>query len=845
MPVYHITINPAYIESLDVDIWSSRTFPADLEYESKVYTCQIRYRGSSSRALRKKSWKIYFNDKGPHSWKEVNLNAEFRDKSLCRNYLTMELSRISGIPTPETRFISLVINNQYFGVFLEIESVDSDFIERRDLGNGELFKALSHGARFAPPLHYEDLNEIYELKRDVIGANDTLGARLTFIQYADSAAFEERIGLIFNLPNILKYLAVQYVVKNGDGFTKNYYLYKCPDNRYIVIPWDCDGTFGNAAAGNFIDEANRKWIYAQYYHALFQRLIFQPERLNQWLSMIDDLLSTGFDLLSIRLDDVYREIRHDVYMDSNKLCNNEEFELEYNRISDFMNDRNYYLNDINWFQRIEILESKLSHDYINNPSDSVHIEVKVIKPIYQTKIIIYDVYGHKFEFQLWDDGTHSDILNRDNIYSGNLVFPEEMIPPYYYCFFVKPNTGGICPTPPSGGWNFKYYTLSLPVIQVIEQPSQKGEIEISTIWKSEREGIFSIALVNRSERNVNVSGCVIRIGHDHRLLRLRELPPISSKDTLFVTNNAKWLSINIPSNNVTGNLFFEPFPDDSIFLETSSGHPLSFRHYTPIEYVDNDIVINEINYKSPVSFDCEDWIEITCRRGTYDLSNWLVKDNNDDHVFSIPEGTFLGPDQYLVIARDITKFTRIFPNINLVVGDFDFGFDSNGDGVRLFDNNGALIDDMTYYNLAGWPKEAEDGASTLELTNPNLHNYGPQNWMASLDNYPNGTPGHRNSVYFRPSNIRDAVPYNWGIEMIYPNPANDRVTIRWSQDVAGSTFIRVLDLQGRVVNTIEQLYSQPGTYFSNWNTFYLSNGTYLLRFENNNRFQFRKAIILK
>jgi hypothetical protein len=71
---------------------------------------------------------------------------------------------------------------------------------------------------------------------------------------------------------------------------------------------------------------------------------------------------------------------------------------------------------------------------------------------------------------------------------------------------------------------------------------------------------------------------------------------------------------------------------------------------TQPESSDASVVINEINYNSLDSFDPDDWVEIyNGSSDIIDLGSWLLKDENDDHIFTIPLNTLLLPDQYLVL----------------------------------------------------------------------------------------------------------------------------------------------------------------------------------------------------
>ena len=163
------------------------------------------------------------------------------------------------------------------------------------------------------------------------------------------------------------------------------------------------------------------------------------------------------------------------------------------------------------------------------------------------------------------------------------------------------------------------------------------------------------------------------------------------------------------------------------------------------DIIDRGVVINEINYNSLDSFDPGDWVEIyNSSNETIDLGSWHLKDDKDDHIFTIPLNTLLLPNQYLVFCTDTIKFTALFPDVNPYYGDLGFGLGGGGDIVRLFDYNGLLVDIVEYDDIAPWDTLADGSGPTLELNHPSLDNSLGENWSAS-QGY--GTPGAVNSAY--------------------------------------------------------------------------------------------------
>jgi len=150
---------------------------------------------------------------------------------------------------------------------------------------------------------------------------------------------------------------------------------------------------------------------------------------------------------------------------------------------------------------------------------------------------------------------------------------------------------------------------------------------------------------------------------------------------------------------------------------------------------------NEDEYVNP-----GDWVELfNPTNENIDIGNWVFKDEDNDHNFTIPANQVMSPGMYLVLCRDTLEFKDDFPSVLNFTGDLGFGLSGGGELIRLFDSNGNLVDEVTYDDAGPWPAEADGAGPTLELIHPFLDNGLGQNWSAS-DIY-GGTPGIINSVY--------------------------------------------------------------------------------------------------
>jgi len=164
-----------------------------------------------------------------------------------------------------------------------------------------------------------------------------------------------------------------------------------------------------------------------------------------------------------------------------------------------------------------------------------------------------------------------------------------------------------------------------------------------------------------------------------------------------------------------------------------------------ISMAEDSIIINEINYNSADSLFPKDWVELyNVTTEPINIGNWIFRDDNNEHQFLIPINQILPPDGYIVICDSLNAFTILFPDVEIVIGDFDFKLNNDGELIRLFDDEGTLIDSVHYNDVEPWPIEADGSGATLELINPHYDNELASNWLASSVF---GTPGQQNSNY--------------------------------------------------------------------------------------------------
>lgn len=250
----------------------------------------FRLRGNTSRYSAKKSFKVSFNtyQKGRkyYGLEKMNLNGEHNDPSVTRAKLGWDLARALEIAAPRSNHVRLYINDNYHGLYLNVEHIDEEFAQSR-FGNqyGNLYKCL-----YPADLKYLGSNpnlykyesggrRAYDLKTNT--AYDDYSDLAEFINILNNTALSAlpcELEKVFNVQDYLKVMAFDIFTANWDGYIfnkNNFYLYKNPESgQFEYIPYDVDNTYGIDWFG--VDWAQRniyQWSPSGETRALYSRLM--------------------------------------------------------------------------------------------------------------------------------------------------------------------------------------------------------------------------------------------------------------------------------------------------------------------------------------------------------------------------------------------------------------------------------------------------------------------------------------------------------------------------------------------------------------------------------------------
>lgn len=308
-----------------IELYQYENLESDHEYPAMfIYTSSLicdtfpqvgfRLRGNTSRYSQKKSFKVSFNSFSSTEFYDLdnlNLNGEHNDPSIIRSKLNGDILRLIHIPAARTNHVALYINDDYFGLYINVEHIDDNFLEKRYTRSfGNLYKCYWSGnLQYISnnPDDYKFTNDdgrrIYELKtNEDINDYSDLSNFIDMLNNTPVNDFPTNLEPIFNVNLYLKTLAFEILTGHWDGYAfnqNNYYLYHNPTtNRFEYIPYDMDNTFG-------IDWFNIDWTTRDIYNwaengrPLANRLLENDEYRNRFsfyinLIIADVLNTTNF-----------------------------------------------------------------------------------------------------------------------------------------------------------------------------------------------------------------------------------------------------------------------------------------------------------------------------------------------------------------------------------------------------------------------------------------------------------------------------------------------------------------------------------------------------------------------
>ena len=312
---------------------------------------------------------------------------------------------------------------------------------------------------------------------------------------------------------------------------------------------------------------------------------------------------------------------------------------------------------------------------------------------------------------------------------------------------------------------------------------------------------------------------------------------------------------DIPYNQIETNVTGEPIFNDSTYrIHHSSigsgigtgGRNMGITDPNVLKY--GALIINEIMYNTSPDYDSEDWVELyNPGEDSLNISEWIIKDDDDDHGFVFPNSFFIPGKSFLIVSKDVEEFHEIYSHDPSIIGDISFGFGS-GDQVRIYSSIMNIVDSVEYNVNAPWPSGANNLGPSLELINLEDNSLA-ENWLASTNI--GGTPGYmNNNVNLNVINHNNVLPNMIEVFQNYPNPFNPITNIKYTFSKDNHVRITVHDLAGKKVKTIIDQFQNAGHKYAKWNSSNDNNqkvasGMYFYTIKIGNLSQTKKMLLLK
>ena len=169
----------------------------------------------------------------------MTLNSMAQDPSYIHEAAAYRIYRAMGLVAPRTTYSWVTVNNADFGLYMNIESIDSQMLKRW-LNPVHLYSSnyyltdLDYRQGWAFETNYGDSNR------------SDLDAAIA-VSVLDGEAWWNAVNKVADMDSVIKLMATDIYTSNWDGYTdvvqNNYYVVFDDQAKLRIIPWGQDATF--------------------------------------------------------------------------------------------------------------------------------------------------------------------------------------------------------------------------------------------------------------------------------------------------------------------------------------------------------------------------------------------------------------------------------------------------------------------------------------------------------------------------------------------------------------------------------------------------------------------------
>ena len=326
--------------------------PARLTVDGRVYRdVGVHFRGASSFFTvgegRKRSLNVsvdWIHDRQEiGGYQTLNLLNSHADPSLLRTVLSHQIYG-HYIPTPKANFVRVVINGENWGIYINAQQFNKDFLEDGfGTRKGTRWKAPGKPRAHANLAYLGEDVDAYKQFYSIKSVDDLQAWRalIHLTKVLNETPADELVAAldpILDIDGTLRFLALENALINNDGYwirTSDYNLYLDPAGRFHLVLHDANETFSRPSgpgfeAGDRIDGYELDPLLAEgdADKPLLSRLLAVPELKRRYLGYVQEIAENWLDWnkLGPIAERHHALIAHDVKIDTRKLDSNEAFE---------------------------------------------------------------------------------------------------------------------------------------------------------------------------------------------------------------------------------------------------------------------------------------------------------------------------------------------------------------------------------------------------------------------------------------------------------------------------------------------------------------------------------------
>ena len=384
------------------------------------------------------------------------LSEALRDPSMVREVLGLEIAR-QYMVAPRANYCRLFINNEYIGLFVNVEAIDDVFLERHfKTTTGAFFKGDPTDPKNPPAgckknlyasLEYDPKGEACYAMNYKMLSESGWSKLIELTRELDAGT--DNIESILDVDQTLWMLAFNNVVVNLSSYSgqhsKNFYLYQKENGQFIPILYDLNLAFGsykNTGEGSDLDLKGLQNLDPLLHKntptkPLISKLLANKTYEKIYLSHIRTILRDYFSNgeYDKRAKDLQRLIMVPFFNDQNKYYQAEDFNRSLTStigekskipgIMELMSKRTRYLKK---YKSLAVAEPDIAEPVVEKREKFGNKRISTFRISaaignYPTMVHVFYRYLPNQRYtmvRMYDDGKHNDGEKGDNVFGAEI-----------------------------------------------------------------------------------------------------------------------------------------------------------------------------------------------------------------------------------------------------------------------------------------------------------------------------------------------------------------------------------------------------------------------------------------